>query len=39
MKYISLSCSDMQELLVPINISLIEGAANNEATEPRIPIG
>jgi len=38
--YKSLSWSDIPELVVPIRISLIGDCwANEEATEPRVPIG
>jgi hypothetical protein len=39
MEYISLSCSDIQEIVVPIRISLMGVAVNKEATEPRVPSG
>jgi len=39
MEYISLRWNDIPELVVPIRISLIDVAANKEATEPRVPFG
>ena len=39
MEYISLSCSDIPELVVSIRISWKRVAANRETTEARVPIG
>jgi hypothetical protein len=39
MEYISFRWYDIPELLVPIRISLIEDAANKQATETRVPFG
>jgi hypothetical protein len=38
MEYISLSWSDIPELVVPVMISLKEIVANMKVTEPRVPI-
>ena len=39
MEYISLRWYDISELVAPIMVSLIEDAANKEATEIRVPFG
>ena len=39
MEYISLRWYDIPEFVAPINISLIEDAANKEATETIVPFG
>jgi hypothetical protein len=39
MEYISLSWSDIPELVVFIRISLKRVATNRETTEPMVPIG
>jgi hypothetical protein len=36
MEYISLSWSDILELVVPIMMSLLEGSVNKEATDLRV---
>ena len=39
MEYISLRCYDIPSLVAPLRMSLIEDAANKEATETRVPVG